>query len=152
MKTTHGLSHIPEFRVWTAMKYRCNNPRCPCYNRYGGRGIKVCDQWAHSFENFLADMGRRPDAKHSLERKDNGLDYSPNNCIWAVAETQTNNRRNNVRLPFRGQSKTIAQWARTLGIEDGTIRARLFRWRWSIDDALSAPVKPWGTQRKENKK
>jgi len=90
----HGLSHLPEYAVWKAMKHRCCNPHSSDYKRYGGRGIKVCDRWLNSFEAFLKDMGERPFADAQIDREDNDGDYEPGNCRWVDRVTNINNRRN----------------------------------------------------------
>ena len=89
---THRMSHTREYSVWKTMKARCNNPQSKNFVRYGARGITVCKRWATSFENFIADMGPRPSAKHSIERKDNSKGYTPENCCWATATAQARNR------------------------------------------------------------
>lgn len=90
----HGESQkrTPEYSAWLSMHSRCGNPRHRAYANYGGRGIAVCERWA-AFENFLADMGRRPSEKHSLDREDNDRGYEPGNCRWATDSEQNSNRR-----------------------------------------------------------
>lgn len=90
--TRHGGRHTPEYVVWNAMRKRCENPKNAKYADYGGRGILVCERW-RDFANFLADMGRRPSTRHSIERIDNDRGYEPENCAWVLRETQNRNQR-----------------------------------------------------------
>ena len=83
----------PEYRSWIAMKTRCNNPNHRHFDNYGGRGIRVCERWVRSFENFLADMGPRPSLQYSLDRIDSEGGYEPGNCRWATRSEQNRNRR-----------------------------------------------------------
>ena len=94
------------YRIWNAMRQRCHNPNQPHYERYGARGIAVCDEWRQSFGAFLADMGEPPTDGHSLDRIDNDLGYSPSNCRWATAKEQRANRRKHIAqaAPSRGGS------------------------------------------------
>ena len=90
---THGMTLTREYRVWRAMIDRCHYPSNKAYPRYGGRGIFVCDKWRNSFENFFADMGKRPSDGHSIDRIKNDIGYEPGNCRWATATEQARNRR-----------------------------------------------------------
>lgn len=91
-KTLHGLSKTTEHVIWSGILQRCENKNNHGYRNYGGRGIKVCSRWK-DFENFYADMGRRPSSKHSIDRINNDGDYEPNNCRWATVSQQLANRR-----------------------------------------------------------
>lgn len=134
-RLTHGKSYHPIYNVWGGMIARCHNPRYHAYPRYGARGIAVCDRW-RTFENFYADMGDAP-AGFTLDRIDNDKGYSPENCRWADRKTQSNNRGNNVRIEFNGESLTMSQWAERIGITRSNLRIRIKRLQWPIERALT---------------
>jgi hypothetical protein len=139
-RTTHGMRQSLEYAVWHKMLDRCRRPKHPYYDRYGGRGIKVCERWVR-FENFYADMGPRPSPKHSLDRVDNDGDYEPENCRWATQKQQVRNRSNTRKLVFRGQTRSMGAWAEMVGIDYRLLWIRL-RNGWSVEQALTTPVKP----------
>ena len=135
----HGGAGTPEYGAWKNMRGRCNNPEHATYPYYGARGIAVCDRWNDSFENFLADMGRRPGPGYSLERIDNDGPYSPENCRWATRREQYRNRRPNRFLTFNGKTQCLTDWAAEIGCSAETLRGRL-KSGMSVEEALTRPV------------
>jgi hypothetical protein len=96
----------------------------------------VCDRW-RSFENFFADMGECPSGKHTIDRIDNQRGYNPANCRWATMKEQQNNRSNNRRIEFRGETLTLQQWAERLGVTHKTISLRIDKLGWPLEQALT---------------
>ena len=135
--TTHGMTESRTFVSWHTMLQRSQNPNSRDYHSYGGRGIKVCKRWQASFENFLADMGERPDGK-TLDRKDVNGDYEPDNCRWATPSEQQRNRRDSRLFTFDGKTLSIAGWADLTGTPRGRISERLAA-GWSIEKAVLQP-------------
>lgn len=134
---THGLSRSREYEVWDSMIQRCTNPKRKDFQRYGGRGIRVCERWARSFEAFIADMGRRPEGM-SIEREDSDGNYEPNNCRWATSTEQARNQKGNVVVAMNGKSQCLTAWCEELGISKATVNGRRSR-GWPIEIALSTP-------------
>jgi hypothetical protein len=119
------------------MLSRCENRSHVLFKRYGARGIAVCDRW-HLYENFLADMGRRPGAHYSIDRKDVNGDYRPGNCRWATSKEQNRNTRRSRRVTVRGVSRTVAEWLERIGLPRQTFYKRLQR-GMSEEEALLTP-------------
>lgn len=140
--TKHGCKpnsnkSVGIYTQWSAMKQRCYYPKYHHFHRYGGRGIKVCDRW-HDFKNFLEDMGPTWQKGLSLERLNRDRDYEPANCIWATQQTQCNNTCVNRVLSFNGDTMTVAQWARKLGVKPYIIRDKLKR--GSTSEEILSPL------------
>lgn len=125
----HSGTFTPEYSVWCGIKNRCGNPNATSYEHYGGRGIKVCDRWLDSFDNFLSDLGKRPSKQHSIERINVDGDYEPSNCKWATAIEQANNKRifSNNKSGVKGVtfSKYHSAWI-SLWQEDGKQKKKHF--------------------------
>lgn len=131
---SHGKSESSEYKTWLSMKQRCQNPNNKGYKHYGGRGIRVCDRWL-SFENFIIDMGKRPSTSHSIDRINNNLGYSPENCKWATRKEQNRNRRNVRLINLSGETKTLSEWAEKSMFSYLTVYKRIVS-GWDAESAL----------------
>jgi hypothetical protein len=134
-KYKHGMAKSREYAAWQNMVQRCTNKNHPRFKDWGGRGIGISEDWL-DFTNFYKDMGDRPSKQHTLERKDNRMGYSKDNCCWATTKEQGVNRRSNRVLTANGYSFTVVEWSERLQINRVTLSSRLRR-GWSIQEALS---------------
>lgn len=144
---THGLSKHPLWSTWRLMNERCYKPSDQAYERYGGRGIKVCERWKNSIQSFIDDMGQKPPGSQ-LDRINNDGDYCPENCRWATPTTQANNRRSNSIIFYKGRAQTIMEWSRELGMSRRNISAR-YNKGWTAERIFETPIsqKVWNTRR-----
>lgn len=124
------------FGVWKQMKSRCYNVNNHAYERYGGRGIIVCEKWK-KWRGFKEDMFSSYQEGLSLDRIDNNGNYELNNCRWATRLEQANNTRRVHLFEHNGIKKTLINWAKKLGIKRSTLAQRIYVYRWSIDRALT---------------
>lgn len=145
----HGLSKTTVYNVWSGIKQRTTNPKCKEYKWYGARGITMHKEWSDSFEAFYKDVGDLPFEKATLDRFDNSKGYFPGNCRWVTMVVQNNNRRSNKLISAFGETKTIAEWARSTGIGAPTISARM-RLGWPGEDAVSMPTSPLARETRKN--
>ena len=130
--------------VLCGMRKRCYSPKSNCYKNYGGRGIKVCDEWLGkdgqtNFREWALANGYRKGL--TIDRIDNDGDYSPENCRWATIQTQTYNRSTNSRITIKGKTQTVTEWAKEIGISIGAMQQRL-RSGWSEERLLEPAYKP----------
>lgn len=136
----HGGKGKRLYIIWKSIRERCNTPSCTNYKNYGGRGIRVCEEWdqylafkmwamTHGYKDYL-----------TIDRIDVDGDYEPSNCRWATPKEQNNNKRNNRLLEFNGEIKTMSQWADITGISLKVIHCRLRR-GWSVERALTEPLR-----------
>jgi len=129
----------PLYEVWKQMMYRCYNPKHKHYQRYGGRGIFVCDEWKElkSFEAWSNANGYQKGL--TIDRINNNGGYCPENCRWVSMETQNKNRSSNIVIDYNGVSKTLADWAKELEINWITLHNRYVR-GWTVERMLTEPV------------
>jgi len=122
------------------MQSRCYNPENDRWVDYGGKGITVCKRWLDSFQSFVDDLGEPPSPEYSLDRIHCNGNYEPINCRWATPEEQANNKSNTRWISFRGETLSIAMFARKAGLRVNTLRMRLNSYGWPVEKALTTPV------------
>ena len=136
--TTHGATGTDLYSRWRAMLGRCENRKHRAWPNYGGRGIKVCDEW-HQFEVFARDMGTTFEPHLELDRTDVDGHYEPSNCRWVTSAEQQRNKRSNHLVTWRGRTMVVTDWAAALGINPNTLIYRLRR-GWPVDRAMTYRV------------
>lgn len=142
--TKGGFS--PEYTSFAGVLERCRNKNADNYHRYGGAGVRVCDRWQgpNGFENFLSDMGPRPGRRFTLDRFPNREgDYEPRNVRWATDQQQANGRSSNRIIEFDGAKRTMAEWARHVGLSYCALQSRLDR-GWPVGVALDPSARRSG--------
>ena len=146
---THGGAGSRLYEIWCGMKKRCYNIKDKRYEKYGGRGIAVCDEWKDSFcafREWATESGYQDSL--TIDRIDVNGNYCPENCRWAtVAQQQRNTTRNRYITAF-GETRTMAEWAELSGIRQDVIKDRLNKLHWTPEDAVSVPTLPLGGKRK----
>lgn len=136
----HGLANSSEYNTWNKIKGRCFNPKDEGFSDYGGRGITMCDEWKNSFEAFYNYVGKKPEGKYSMDRINNEGNYEPGNVRWATDIEQANNKRNNRIIEYKGEKKTISEWAEIVGI-NRTVLARRYDLGWTDEQILNIPMR-----------
>lgn len=134
----HGFSDTRLAHIFNQMKYRCYNPNCYEYNIYGGRGIKICDEWLNNpatFYQWAVTNGYQEDL--SIDRIDTNLGYSPKNCRWVDSYVQANNTRKNIYYDYHGERHTLKEWSRIIGINYSTLYNRVRIKNWGIEEAFN---------------
>lgn len=143
-RTTHGESgrnsKSVEYVAWSSMKKRCKGDNPVTKKHYLEKGITVCDRWLNSFENFLEDMGRRPNERYSLERIENDKGYYKENCMWATQAEQSRNKDNNILITYKNKTQCLMDWVLETGIHRNTLERRLYTWK-DLEKVFETPVK-----------
>lgn len=139
LRKTHGDTGTKLYTAWNNMKARCYRKITREYDNYGGRGIAVCDEWIHSYETFKEwALNNGYSDGLTLDRINVDGNYCPENCRWITNKEQQNNKRNNVLYTYNGETKTLAEWAESLGICYKTLQKRIIK--LGVDKAFSTPL------------
>jgi hypothetical protein len=139
LNKTHGMCQSTEYRIWSNMLSRCTNPNVGCYERYGGKGITVSEDWK-AFEQFYADMGERPKGK-TLDRIDSDGPYSKENCRWATIAEQNRNTRRTQLVTYDGRTMCLKDWAEELQMPYKTLHKRIRVQKWPVEKAMTTPLR-----------
>lgn len=134
---TEGGMFSPTYQSWACMVQRGTSTNLAAAGYYALRGITVCVAWL-SFDNFLADMGERPFGS-TLDRVDSDGNYELSNCRWATVAQQANNKRSSRRVTIGGDTKTVTEWCRVLGLSSNTVWCRIYKHGYSPKEALTCP-------------
>lgn len=135
--TKHGLSNHRLYKTWINMRSRCNNPNATKYELYGGKGIKVCEEWENDFISFYNwALNNNYSKNKSIDRIDGNKNYSPDNCRWATDKVQANNTTQVHNITFNGETMGIYAWADKLGISRKMLSERIRR-GWTIERAFT---------------
>ena len=138
-KTTHTYSRTRLYRIFQCMKQRCYNPKDDRYKNYGGRGIKICDEWLNDFTTFYDwAINNKYSEDLTIERIDVDGNYCPENCTWIPNSEQGNNRTNNHWVEYNGERFTAQQVSRKYNIQIDTLLYRLKH--WDIEKAIKQPI------------
>lgn len=139
------MSYTRIYKTWMGIKGRCLYEKDSQYMHYGGRGIKICDEWLHSFDAFY-QWAKNSGYNDSLtiDRINANGNYEPSNCRWVDRKTQANNRTNNNVITYHNESHTLSEWAEILDINYSTLSARLNKYKWPVELAFSTESLPRG--------
>src|SRR5699024_8021549 len=134
---THNLTGSRLFTIHRQMKRRCYDKRVKDYKNYGGRGIKVSDEWLNSLESFANwSYANGYNDTLTIDRIDNNGNYEPKNCRWVNQYTQQNNRTNNIQVEYQGRTQNISQWYKEINIKYGKLYTRIVKKNMTIENNL----------------
>ena len=139
---TKNLTSVRLYRIWVAMRNRCNNPKTPRYSDYGGRGITICAEWDsyEVFQKWALSHGYREDL--TIDRINNDGNYSPDNCRWVTKAVQNRNSRSCTMIEYKGEKHCIKEWCEILCLPYGSVQSRR-RYGWPIEKAFETPFRSY---------
>lgn len=149
--TSHGKACSPVYQAWYSMKRRCYG-NAKRDQPYRDRGIIVCERWLSSFQNFYTDVGDRPTLRHSIDRINNDGNYEPGNVRWALPNVQARNTTRSKRYFFDGKNLTLPEWSEDTGLSISVLRDRIVYCGWSVEKALTTPVRLSGKKATQGKR
>lgn len=145
LQRKHDMAHTRLYDVWKGLKRRCCNPKNHSYKDYGGRGIDICQQWKDDFMSFYhwsIENGYDENAPYgqcTIDRIDANGNYCPENCRWVSLKEQANNRKNNLLITYNGETDTLSNWSKRIGIGYNALFKRIHDMNWSVEKAFTTP-------------
>ena len=148
MRRTHGMSHQRLHNIWLTMRQRCSKPNCSGWSKYGAKGIRVCDEWEHSFECFRDwAYAHGYDDTLTIDRIDPKGNYEPGNCRWVTQKVHQNNRSNNVKLTYQGETHSLVEWSEIRNIPWHILYDRHHR-GWDVNRIFEQPIRKRGNKKR----
>lgn len=148
VNTIHGFNNTRLYTIFRGILKRCYVKTNKAYKNYGGRGITVCDEWLLDRSKFFQwAVSNGYNENLTIERIDNSRGYSPDNCKWITNTEQQSNKRSNHLVTYKGETHTVTEWERMLGMNHNTLLSRLSKYHWSVEKAIETPVKQYNWKR-----
>lgn len=141
LTTKHGYTNNPVFNIWKKIKARCHDSNDQAYAYYGGRGLSMSEEWKDSFDTFVRDMGVRPSKNHSIDRIDNDIGYSKENCKWSTKHEQQMNRRNTIYVDYNGEKVKLFELCEKINVDYVRTFKRIMYYGWDIEKSITTPPK-----------
>lgn len=137
----HGGASSRLYNIWIKMRDRCKNPNSQDWGLYGGKGVKVCQDWDSSFELFREwSLANGYDDTKTIDRRNSDGDYCPDNCRWTTSEVQANNTSRNRKICYKGETLTISEASKKYGIDYSVLKSRITSYNWPVEKAIETPV------------
>lgn len=142
LRDSHHLSKTRLYRIWIGMKDRCKNINNHAYKRYGGKGVKICEEWDKDFMLFWEwSLQNGYKETLSIDRIDVNGNYEPSNCRWVTAQEQADNKTSNIVITINGKTRNLQQWCDEYGIKRSTVNTRVKQCGWDYVKAITTPIK-----------
>jgi hypothetical protein len=149
LRTTHGQKRTRLYTIWSRIIGRCENPNDEAYPRYGGRGISISPPWRQNFESFRDwALANGYEKTLTIDRRDNDGNYEPGNCRWATYAEQSRNTSRNRPIEYLGRTVLVCDLAIEVGLPQDVLKNRIFRYGWTVEEAVSTPTMKKGQRRK----
>jgi hypothetical protein len=138
--STHNLAKHPLYKIWANMKSRCENHKNINFSNYGGRGIKVCEEWQEFKPFYDWAISNGYEKKLNIDRINNDGNYEPKNCRWVSPKVNSSNKRNNINFTYKNKTLCLKEWAEELNLDYILLYNRIIKRKWNFEKAIKTPI------------